>query len=78
MVACYTEDEKIRKVLRDLRIRRKLTLAQVGERMCVTKGYISQIELGRVAVPRYRVLISMLNIYGIKPKYFEELVSERN
>ena len=76
MVACYTEDQKIRKVLRDLRIRRKLTLKEVGKELNVTKGYISQIELGKVAIPKFRVLIALLEVYEVKPKYFEFLLGQ--
>jgi transcriptional regulator with XRE-family HTH domain len=74
MVYCYT-DNKIRLVLSELRQRKKLSLQDVATRMGVTRGYIHQIESGRTSIPRYRVLIKLLEVYDIKPKYFEELMS---
>lgn len=75
MVYYYTKD-KVRIVLKRLRQKNNLTQQEVADKLGVTKGYISQVELGKVGVPRYRMLINLLEVYGIKPKYFEELMSK--
>lgn len=72
---CYT-DEKIRIVLKDLRISRGLSQLDVANRLDCTKAYISQIERGKVSIPNYRKLLKILEIYKVKPKYFEELLSK--
>lgn len=75
IVYCYT-DEKIRIVLKDLRISRGLSQLDVANRLDCTKAYISQIERGKVSIPNYRKLLKILEIYKVKPKYFEELLSK--
>lgn len=75
MVYRYTSF-KARSVLRVLRLNKGFTQAHVGRMLNVTKGYISQIETGTCVAPRYRLLIKLLEVYGIKPKYFESLVKE--
>lgn len=75
MVYYYT-NKKIRVVLKQLRLKKKLSQQQVADKLGVTKAYISQVELGKTAIPRYRALIKFLELYGVKPKYFEELMKE--
>lgn len=75
MVYCYTS-EKVRVVLKQLRLKKKLSQQEVADKLGVTKGYVSQVELGRTSIPKYRMLISLLEVYEVKPKYFEELMSE--
>lgn len=75
MVYCYTS-EKVRVVLKQLRLKKKLSQQEVADKLGVTKGYVSQVELGMAAIPKYRMLINFLEVYGVKPKYFEELMSE--
>lgn len=76
MVYCYTSTA--RAVLRRIRLKRGLTQEEVAEYLNVTKGYISQIEAGQTLIPRYKTLIKILELYKIKPKYFEELVSKES
>lgn len=75
MVYCYT-NESVRVVLKQLRLKKKLSQQEVADKLGVTKGYVSQVELGKTAIPKYRMLISFLEVYGVKPKYFEELMSK--
>jgi transcriptional regulator with XRE-family HTH domain len=75
MVYCYRKYEA-GKVLKELRANKKLTQQYVADKLGVTRGYISQVELGTRPLPRYRFLIKVLEMYGVKPKYFEELVSK--
>ena len=75
MVYCYTE-VKVRVVLKQLRLKKKFSQQEVADKLGVTKGYVSQVELGKTAIPKYRMLINFLDVYGIKPKYFEQLLSE--
>lgn len=77
MVYRYT-DRKVRGVLRQLRLKKKLSQQEVADKLAVTKGYVSQVELGKTAIPKYRVLIKFLEIYGINPKYFEELMGKKD
>ncbi len=75
MVYCYT-NEKVRVVLKQLRLKKKLSQQEVADKLGVTKGYVSQVELGKTAIPKYRMLINFLEVYGIKPKYFEQIIKE--
>jgi transcriptional regulator with XRE-family HTH domain len=75
MVYCYRND-KARKVLKELRLKKNLSQQDVADKLDVTRGYVSQVELGTRQLPRYRFLIDLLELYGVKPKYFEELVSK--
>jgi transcriptional regulator with XRE-family HTH domain len=75
MVYRYTF--RARQVLQSLRLERGLTQLEVANKLNVTKAYISQIENGYRPLPRYRVLIALLEIYSIKPKYFEELIYKK-
>lgn len=75
VVYCYTDMERL--LLKQLRIKKGVTQSAVADKLGVTKGYISQIELGKRPVPKYRVLIELLSIYGIQPKYFEELLTKK-
>lgn len=59
-----------------LREDRGYTQKQVAKHMKVSKGYISQIELGYVSIPRHRVIIKMLEFYSISPKYFETILKD--
>ena len=71
----YTS-ESVRIVLKDLRKKRGLSQTDVAKKLSCTKGYVSQIENGSVSIPRYRKLLEFLEIYGVRPKYFEELLSK--
>jgi transcriptional regulator with XRE-family HTH domain len=73
MVYRYT-NFNARKVLRDLRVSRNLTQEQVAIKLGCTKGYISQIELGKTSIPSHRVLIKILEIYAVTPRHFEKLI----
>jgi transcriptional regulator with XRE-family HTH domain len=75
MVYCYHED-KARIVLKELRLKKKLTQQEVADKLDITRGYISQVELGTRPLPRFRFLICLLELYGVKPKYFEELMTK--
>jgi len=75
-VYCYT-NANVRNLLRELRLKKNLTQQNVADCMKVTKGYISQIENGRTKIPKYRVLVMILSVYGIKPKYFEYLLDNK-
>lgn len=77
MVYCYTND-KVRSLLKELRTKKKLTQQEVADKLGVTKGYVSQVELGKTVLPKYRMLIKFLEVYGVKPKYFEELLGNRD
>lgn len=61
-------------ILKQLRLKKGFTQQKVASKLNVTKGYISQIELGKVKKIRYRLLIELFEIDCIKPKYFEELI----
>lgn len=74
MVDCYTD--KAKKLLKEFRLKSKLSLADVASKVGVTKGYIHQIESGHRPVPKHRFLIQLLRVYEVTPKYFEELLSD--
>lgn len=73
----HSTSDKIRLVLKELRLKNGLTQEGVATSMGVSKSYISQVELGKCAIPKYQFLIKLLEVYRIKPKYFEELLSKR-
>lgn len=66
------------KVLRSLREKRKLSTRQVAESLGLSASYISQIENGRTNFPSGERMLKLLALYGIKPKYFSQLVKEWN
>ncbi len=74
----YYTKLKIIKLLKRLRQDRKLTQSQVAISLGITKAYISQIEAGKVGIPRHRFMIRLLEVYSIKPKYFEALLKDKN
>lgn len=64
------------KVLKSLREKRNLSTREVAETLGLSGSYISQIENGRTNIPSGERMLSLLSLYGIKPKYFSQLVKE--
>lgn len=73
----YQFTKQARFVLKELRIKNNLTQQDIADELNLTKAYISQIELGKKPLPDYRTLISWLEVFDIKPKYFEALITDR-
>lgn len=66
------------RVLRDLRLKHKLSMTAAGAKLGVTDSYISHIENGRANPPAGKSLDRFLEIYGrIGHKHFYELVREK-
>lgn len=64
-------------VLKQLRVKHKLSMREAGARVGVSDSYISLIENGRTEPPRADSLARFLKVYGgISEKYFYELVRE--
>lgn len=64
-------------VLKQLRLKSKLSMREAGVRVGVSDSYISLIENGRTDPPRTDSLARFLKVYGgISEKYFYELVRE--
>lgn len=64
-------------VLKQLRLKHKLSMREAGIRVGVSDSYISLIENGRTDPPRADSLARFLKVYGgISEKYFYELVRE--
>lgn len=59
-----------------MREKKKLSTREVAEALGLSGSYISQIENGRTNVPSGERMLSLLELYGIKPKYFKQLVKE--
>lgn len=55
--------------LRDLRIRKNLTQEELGERVDLTKGYISQLEHNQSS-PSMETFFDLLNVLGQSPAEF--------
>jgi transcriptional regulator with XRE-family HTH domain len=63
------------RVLKDLRVKHKLSMREAGARVGVSDSYVSLIENGRTDPPQGESLGRFLKIYGgISEKYFYELV----
>lgn len=61
-------------VLRDLRMKYRLSMRAAGAKAGFSDSYISQIENGRADPPTGETLLKFLKLYGdITPKYFGEL-----
>lgn len=75
MVYQFTKEARL--VLKELRVKNKLSQQDIAESLDVSKAYISQIERGNKPLPSYRLLIKWLEVFNIKPKYFEALISEK-
>ena len=62
------------KVLRNLRIKRGLSMPKVASALDCSTSLIAHIETGRLNPPKGDGLHRFLKLYGdIKPKYFQEL-----
>lgn len=62
------------RVLRELRLKDRLSMREAGEQLGFSDSYISQIENGRADPPKGEALLKFLKLYGdISPKYFGEL-----
>ena len=59
-------DKNIGKVLRDFRIKNKLTQEQLSEKLGISLKYISRIENGNNGV-KTQTLINYMNILGLTP-----------
>lgn len=59
-------DKNIGKVLRDFRIKNKLTQEQLSEKLGISLKYISRIENGNNGV-KTQTLIKYMNILGLTP-----------
>lgn len=57
-----------------MRLKHGYSLNDVAILMGVTKAYIYQIENGQGRLPHFRFMFRLLEVYKIKPKYFEELI----
>ena len=67
-------------VLKQLRLKHKLTMKQAARKAGISDSMVSLIENGRADVPKNTdTLERLLNTYGgITEKYFKELVREFN
>ena len=59
-------DKNFGKILRDFRIKNKLTQEQLSEKLGISLKYISRIENGNSGV-KTQTLINYMNILGITP-----------
>ena len=59
-------DKNIGKILRNFRIKNKLTQEQLSEKLSISLKYISRIENGNNGV-KSQTLINYMNILGITP-----------
>lgn len=59
-------DKNLGKILRDFRIKNKLTQEQLSEKLGISLKYISRIENGNNGV-KMQTLIKYMNILGITP-----------
>lgn len=59
-------DKNIGKILREFRIKNKLTQEQLSEKLSISLKYISRIENGNNGV-KTQTLINYMNILGITP-----------
>ena len=59
-------DKNFGKILRDFRIKNKLTQEQLSEKLGISLKYISRIENGNNGV-KTQTLINYMNILGITP-----------
>lgn len=71
-------DKNFGKILRDFRIKNKLTQEQLSERLGISLKYISRIENGNNGV-KTQTLINYMNILGITPNtiYASFITNER-
>jgi len=65
-------------VLRTLRINKGMRVKDVAMRLAISETYLYQIENGHSRPPRGEQLFSFLDLYGIKAKYYQELVRNVN
>lgn len=59
-------DKNFGKILRDFRVKNKLTQEQLSERLGISLKYISRIENGNNGI-KTQTLINYMNILGITP-----------
>lgn len=76
MVYQFTKETRL--ILRELRVQKKLSQEFVANEIGFSKAYVSQIELGKKPLPSYRSLIKWIEVFNIKPKYFEQLITEKS
>ncbi|WP_018130337.1 helix-turn-helix domain-containing protein [Effusibacillus pohliae] len=59
--------------LRDLRLKKGLTLGQAAEIVGTTAGYLSHIERGTKRNPSYKIVLGLAKLYGLS---VEDLIGE--
>ena len=59
-------DKKIGKILREFRLKNRLTQEQLSEKLSISLKYISRIENGNNGV-KTQTLINYMNVLGITP-----------
>ena len=64
------------RVLKDLRLKKGLSMKALGKKIGCTDSFISHLENGRADLPN-GTLIKILDVYEIGLKYFNELVREK-
>ena len=62
------------RVLKELRVKNGLSMREAGFQIGKSDAYISHIENGRMDAPHGEQLLSLLSIYNITPKGFNEKV----
>lgn len=68
-------DQVFGKILRDFRIKNKLTQEQLAEKLGISLKYISRIENGNSGI-KTQTLIKYMNILGILPNLiFDEFIT---
>ena len=61
-------------ILKSLRERNGLSAQDVATKLGFTKSYIHRIERGSSKTPKGELLFDFLDLYGVKTKYYMELV----
>jgi len=71
-------DKNFGKILRDFRIKNKLTQEQLSEKLGISLKYISRIENGNNGV-KTQTLINYMNILGITPNtIYAPFITDKN
>lgn len=71
-------DKNFGKILRDFRIKNKLTQEQLSEKLGISLKYISRIENGNNGI-KTQTLINYMNILGITPNIlYKPFITNKN
>ena len=71
-------DKSFGKILRDFRVKNKLTQEQLSEKLGISLKYISRIENGNNGV-KTQTLINYMNILGITPNtIYSEFINNKS